>query len=124
MKRSEALPSKYLSKEDLDKPILVTIANVHMDYVEGSERSEDKPVMTFKEKIKPMILNHTNWSVLEEVVGSDDSDDWIGQKIVVYHDPSVMFGGKRVGGIRLRAPKNVKQHEPEPPPPADDDVPF
>jgi hypothetical protein len=29
-----------------------------------------------------------------------------GKKIVVYNDPTVMFGKKAVGGIRIRAPKN------------------
>ena len=35
-------------------------------------------------------------------------NDWVGHKIVLYHDPTVSFGGKLVGGIRVRMPRNAK----------------
>ena len=49
--------------------------------------------------------------------------DWLGQQIVLYTDPNVSYGGKLVGGIRIRA----KRKAAAPAPKADDfddPVPF
>lgn len=103
MKRSEAFPSNFLGKDDVATPIVVTIDGVHTETVKSEGKDESKSVMTFRESIKPMILNLTNWMILEESYGQD-SDDWAGHPVELYHDPSVMFGGKRVGGVRVRIP--------------------
>jgi len=42
----------------------------------------------------------------------------IGQQIVLYTDPNVAYGGKLVGGIRIRAKR--KAAAPTPAPQADD----
>lgn len=111
MKRSDAFPSQYVSKDDVESPVVWNIAGVskvEMPDDEGGKKTP--PVMTFKEDhAKPLILNNTNWMVLEDLYG-DDSDKWIGHPIELYKDPSVMFGGKRVGGVRVRKPNG---HAPE-----------
>lgn len=61
----------------------------------------------FRELDKPMILNSTNGQIIAKITGSEESDDWDGKQIVLYHDPNVSFGGKLVGGIRVRAPKGA-----------------
>jgi hypothetical protein len=47
---------------------------------------------------------------------------------VLYVDPNVSYGGKVVGGIRVRAPKKSAAAPPPPPPVSDDltddDIPF
>lgn len=104
MKRSDAFPSKYLSKEDVPEPISVTVKSVALETLNGGngdDEKETKPVMTFAEQVKPMILNNANWSTIEAMYG-DDSDGWIGKRVTVYVDPSVMFGKKRVGGLRVQ----------------------
>jgi hypothetical protein len=58
---------------------------------------------------KPLLLNSTNIKRAAAAFGSQDSDDWIGKKIVVYNDENVEFGGQIMGGIRLRA------YKPKPP---------
>jgi hypothetical protein len=55
------------------------------------------------DQVKPLILNNANWLTMEDAYG-DDSDMWRGKPVEVYVDAGVMFAGKRVGGIRLRAP--------------------
>jgi hypothetical protein len=61
--------------------------------------------LTFAE-CKPMVLNSTNGQVIAAFLGSENTDDWVGHKIVLFNDPSVMYAGKFSGGLRARAPKN------------------
>lgn len=104
----EMIESKFLKKEDVsgERGVLVTIsacqqANVAMP---GAD-PEMKWTLSFQELDKPMVLNSTNIHMCAKACGSDNTDDWMGKKVVLYEDPNVSFGGKLVGGIRLRAPK-------------------
>jgi hypothetical protein len=101
MKRSEAFPSKYISKDDVNPPILANIMDVRSEVFEEEEGKKSKPVMYFGGEIKPLILNNTNWMTLESEWG-DDSDSWKGKTVELYCDPNVMFGKKMVGGVRIR----------------------
>jgi hypothetical protein len=106
MKRNEAFPSKYLTKEDVTHPKVFTIAAVVKEEFEGEEGKREKPIVYFSDdESKPMVLNSGNWLTIEELYG-EDSDDWCGKRVELYNDPNVMFGKKRVGGIRVRAPQN------------------
>lgn len=99
--------SKYLAKEDCDPPLLVTVGGMTLDEMETDGQKERKAVLHFQEAdIKPMILNNTNKELLKVVTGGRTVGEIRGKKIVVYNDPTVMFGKKAVGGIRIRAPKN------------------
>lgn len=131
MKVSELLPSTYLKKEDFPAPQLLTIArlervNVAMD----GQPPEYKWALHFTELDRALVLNTVNIQTLAALYG-DETDHWIGQKIVAYNDPSVMFAGRMVGGIRLRAPKQP-QARPAPAKPApagqfddlDEDTPY
>jgi hypothetical protein len=35
----------------------------------------------------------------------DDTDDWRGQEVEVYHDPTISYAGQLVGGLRVRPPR-------------------
>ena len=119
MNINELKQSKYIKGTDVPKPALLTVKLVDVANVarEG-EKADNKPVMHFREMDKPMVLNSTNLKRAAKAFGSDETDDWVGKKIVLYFDPDVEFGGEIVGGLRLRAPKG-QQPEPE-----DLDVPF
>ena len=106
MKRSEAFPSNYLSKDDVAAPLTATIAGVKPVVLKGENGDEQKPVMYFAGEVKPLIVNNANWMTCEDLYG-EDSDAWIGKSIEIYKDPNVMFGNKRVGGVRLRAPQQA-----------------
>lgn len=108
MKRSDAFPTKYLSKDDIKMPTIGVIENVINETLGSGDDQEIKPVMYFKSGIdKPMVINATNWLNVESVYG-EDSDNWIGKMIEVWVDPAVAFGGKRIGGLRLREPAQRK----------------
>lgn len=106
MKRSQAFPSQYVSKDDVATPRRVTIKNLLMETIKSDGGDEDKPVLHFSDFEKAMVLNNTNWQTIEEVYG-DESDNWGGKQIELYLDPGVMFGGKRVGGVRVRVPNGA-----------------
>ena len=104
MKRSEAFPSQYLSKEDLPMPRILHVGVVRMMEVGTQQDTEDKPVMSFQEKgEKLFILNSTNWQTIESAYGPD-SEGWTGKPIELYADLNVMFGKERKGGVRVRVP--------------------
>lgn len=124
--------SNFIKKEDCDPPALVTIDRVMEENVakEGAP-PELKWCVHFKEIDKPMVLNSTNGQIIAKILGSEETNDWTGHKIVIYHDPSVSFGGKLVGGIRCRAPRapaNPAKATTQPAMPVEDDggdsVPF
>ena len=122
--------SKFLAKEDVEPDVLVTIES----YEEVDVSMDDKPtqnkwVLHFREMDKPMVLNKTNGMLIESIIGSGEFDDWVGKKIVLYNDKSVMFAGEFTGGIRVRVDKRTA---PTPPPAEDttdhdkdkDEIPF
>lgn len=108
MKTSDAFPSRFIGKDDVKKPIVVHLARVEMRNV-GTERDqEEKPVAEWQEPdVKPLILNSTNWEVIALMYG-EESDEWIGKPVELYHDPTVIFRGRRVGGVRVRVPKKTE----------------
>jgi len=135
-KTSDMRESKFLKQTDVGGGMLMTVSGCeqHNVAMQGAE-PEMKWCLTFKESDKPLVLNSTNIQLCERVFGSDDTDQWIGHKIVLYTDPNVSYAGKVVGGIRVRAPKakpgRARATTPPPPPPepvteplTDDDVPF
>lgn len=99
--------SRFLTQRDIEKPVLVTITSYDEVNVakEGAEQ-DLRWTLLFKEFEKPLVLNSTNGQIIAAITGSEEFDDWIGKKIVIYVDPNVSFGGKLVGGIRCRAPRN------------------
>lgn len=133
-KTSEMRESKFLKQSDVQSAhgpfVLWTVHGVERVNVakEGAE-PEYKWGMTFEESDKPLVLNSTNIQLCERIFGSDDTDHWNGKKLVLYVDPNVSYGGKVVGGIRVRAPKKATAAPTPPPPPAaeeltDEDIPF
>jgi hypothetical protein len=105
-KTSEMRESKFLKKEDVGAGALMTIQSCEQYNVakEGAP-PENKWCLTFAESDKPLVLNSTNIQLCERIFGSDDTDEWVGHKIVLYTDPNVSYQGKVIGGIRVRAPK-------------------
>jgi hypothetical protein len=124
----EMIQSKFLRKEDFDEDQICTIRNVKLEDVGRDDNPEQRWVLYFREHAKGMVLNVTTIRVLEQSYGGD-TDQWIGNKATVYVDPNVSFGGKVVGGLRLRVQKVKASPKPSEAPKADpndmsDDVPF
>lgn len=130
--------SSFLKKEDCGtNGILVTIKGLEeINVAKEGAPEELKWCIHFNETELPMVINSTNAQLIAQITGQQDTDHWSGHRIVLYSDPSVSFGGKLVGGIRVRAPRGqaakvgtAAKPTPAPavapePPPSDDDVPF
>ncbi len=99
--------SSFLTRADVGVGKLMTIREVFQQNVAKEGAPEElKWCVQFDEHEKPMVLNSTNGQLIAQITKQDDTDNWLGHKIVLYDDPSVSFGGKLVGGIRVRAPRN------------------
>src|SRR5512139_1295544 len=106
--------SRFLKQSDFPEPTLVTIESFEkMNVAKENEEPEVKWVIHFSGYDKPLVLNAINRQILGTVF--DSPQDAIGGEIVVYTDPSISFGGKLVGGIRLRPKKGAAK-------PASDDA--
>jgi len=123
--------SKFLTKEDCGNGILVTIKSVEKDNVamDGDDPQYKYTLHFAQQGLKPMVLNMTNGQIIAQITGhaEDIEQHWLGWNLVLYHEPNISFGGKLVGGIRVRSPKpgSVQQPGNEPPArPEDKDLPF
>lgn len=137
--------SNYLTKEDVEPPIKVTIESyeeVNMAF--QGQPPEMKWTLKFKGIDKPLALNLTNGQRIELITGSGDFDEWIGREITLYNDKTIAFGKKITGGIRVWVPQPQIESNPmtttpnpamasepnpeyvgdNPPPPEEDDIPF
>jgi len=142
-KLNDIKDSNYLTKEDCEPAIKVTVTRCTSEDVSmANEPARMKYVLYFRECAKGMVLNLTNFQRIVTLSGRDDTDDWAGVQITLFNDPTVDFGGKLVGGIRVWvpqfAPPDVTNAQPpaqppvtnpgyvgdDPPPPTDDDIPY
>lgn len=99
--------SKFLTRADVGRGQLVTIDQLTQENVAKEGAPEElRYCLWFKECEKPMVLNSTNGQIIAKIANSEETDTWPGTKVVLYDDPNVSFGGKLVGGIRVRAPRN------------------
>lgn len=107
---SEMVQSKYLKTADVPDPVIVTITKVgKVNLAKEEAPPEYKWAMRFKEFEKPMVLNSTNIKICEKILGSDDTDEWVGKEIVLFTDENVSFQGELVGGLRFKG----KEKEPQ-----------
>lgn len=118
---------RYMKQDDTTEDGMVCeITGVVQENVAGEGKPlEMKWVLQLKGQ-KPLVLNKVNIGRLTTAFKTNNSDEWIGQSILVYVDPDVEFGGKVVGGLRLKAVKKTKATKPEPPTEDinADDIPF
>lgn len=125
-KRDHFFKSKFLNADaDLTGgPLTLTIRAVREDLI-GPEK-QLKALVDFDETEKALVLNATNFDVISEICGDENTDAWAGHRITLFRG-SAVFGGKRVPAIRVRpskpAPATPKLNAPAPPAePTDDDL--
>lgn len=128
MKAGDVFKGSFLKADDLaGRAVKVTIENVTMEDI-GDDR---RAVVHFVGKDKGLVLNKTNWNILCDECGSDDSDDWDGYTVTL-HVVKVDYQGKRVPAIRVSdqpgattPPASVARAADDAPGAiTDDDIPF
>ncbi len=121
--------TRFIQKADVENSphgaILVTVKevaeeNVALDYQDAKE----KYVIHFDENYKPWAPGFEVLEVIKQINGSGNVDDWPGTKLVLFVDPFVKFGGKVLGGIRCRAPKEQPEQVDVKPVVDDSDIPY
>ena len=100
MQTSQLFHSKFFKAEDVVKPLTVTIRSVEQELI-GPEK-QLKGVLYVNESDLGLVLNKTNSDTISESLG-DETQDWLGHKIVLYR-ASAQFNGKKVLCIRVRCP--------------------
>lgn len=112
---SQLTESRFLKRADCGRGILVTIKELFQENVaKENDPPELKWCIQFYEQAKPLVLNPTVAQIIAQITKCEDTDGWVGHKIVLFDDPTVSFGGKLVGGIRARAPRNLAPAAPAP----------
>jgi hypothetical protein len=103
---SADLGGQFLRQSDFadGAGITFTIVAVEKTSFEAKQNrpAESKWVLTFQGD-RRFGLNKTNLSLMAKWFGKRSSA-WVGKKITVYVDESVSFGGRLVGGLRVRKP--------------------
>ena len=110
--------SKLLKAEDLktDRGYAEVEVEVHEIFEEEmSEGSETRIKLSlgFKGRDKRLLLNVTNYRVLEGAFTSE-TQHWLGKMLVIHVDPYVQYQGSIVPGLRIRVAGA----------PSTDDIPF
>jgi hypothetical protein len=87
--------------------VIATIKDVQLESLKSREKGEEsKPVMYFKDLPKGLIVNKTNWGICAKLFGSDDSDDWTGERVALTTVEVDAFGDV-VRAIRIKPQKPV-----------------
>lgn len=95
--------SNYLKKDDVGEDgMILTIKGFKSESIDGDDGKEEKVVMYFEEDVKPMVVNRTNSQLIGICTGAKHAGEARGKKIVVYNDPTISFGGKITGGLRVK----------------------
>lgn len=103
---NELRESKFLTKDDVGPGALLTISGVErVNVARDNEAPEFQWCLHFNESPKPFIVKSTNGQIIAQFLNSEEMNDWRGRQIVLFHDPTIQFGGRVMGGIRARAPK-------------------
>ncbi len=104
--------SNYLKKEDVGAGVLVTIKGMREENIAKENNPEElKWLIYFNEYPKPLVSNVTHREQIAGYLNSRVSEDWTGQQVVLWNDPSVVFQGK-IGAIRIRPagqPQNAQR---------------
>jgi hypothetical protein len=102
------LSGVYLKRGDFDNGDLsFTIASVDKVTFEArnGKPPEQKWALTFASKpVRKFSLNKTNLELMAKGYGKK-TGGWVGKAIELFLDESVTYGGRLVGGIRIRLPK-------------------
>jgi hypothetical protein len=104
MKISKMFPKRYATGEDLQgKTITLTIAKIAIEkmHPQPNAPEAEKWVIYFMETKKGIILSRTLANQIAEVLGSDETDEWLGKRIMIYPQPMTV-AGRKVTAIRTR----------------------
>lgn len=99
------MDNKFLGSEELpqNKDLIVTIKQINVEGVLNpkNNKTTTKATVYFVEDVKPMVANKTNLTAIHRATKAEIVGEAAGHKIALYRDPTIKFGGKTTGGIRI-----------------------
>lgn len=100
----DMFPSKYVKSSELEKPVALTIKEVKLERVYNPRLGNtDVWVVYFKGAKKGFVLNKVNAFSIAEILGSPDTEHWVGKTIELY-PTTVKVGAEKKPAIRVRKP--------------------
>lgn len=118
-----------MKASDLPEETVVPFVIESIEVEEIGREKQSKPVIYFQGQEKGFVANKTNCNSIKKVIGSSDTDDWVGKTIKLY-STEVQFGDEMVESIRVsvKAARNgTTPNRPQGPDDAaanDDEIPF
>lgn len=108
MRTSQMIKSKFWRARDVEgqAPVVLSISDVTEELLGRGARQDVKCFLWFNESPKGLQLNKTRVAALEAAYGPD-SDLWVGKRVRISFDPTIEFGGRAVGGVRLQTPPGM-----------------
>jgi hypothetical protein len=121
---------KYLKGDDIAKQeweVTVSDAVEEPGYKDGPPRI----ALSFHEIEQKLTLNKINHAMVKENMGTPETDDWIGKKLVLYGTRDQNPQGEMVNVVRIRPPERevkrvvpgkskAKSYDERNPPPSDE----
>lgn len=111
----ELYPGRFLKGTTLERPITIRIVEMVGEQLEGDDGMKAKGVLKYRTAGKDgqpvngeMVFAKTNAILTAAALGTADYKAWAGHTITIAHDPGVMFGRERVGGIRVIGSPELK----------------
>jgi len=106
----KAFPSKYLKACDFeDGDQTLTIERIILDTVGQGDDAEQKPIVYFRGLDQGLCLNKTNANTIKGVLGTGETDRWIGRRIIVgYSEVPFKDQIKPAIRVRIKKPDEVK----------------
>ncbi|MEA3439825.1 MAG: hypothetical protein U9R58_06050, partial [Chloroflexota bacterium] len=100
----DMFPSKYVKSGELNQPVVLTIKEVKYERVYNPRIGDtDVWVVYFEGAKKGLILNKVNAFAIADILGSPDTEEWVGGEIELY-PTSVRVAGEKKAAIRIREP--------------------
>lgn len=99
------LPKPFIRKSDIPQGESVALTIIGTDVQEFYDRKlrtkVPRGIVRFKGTSKYLILNEARHTQIKDLLG-DYIEDWIGKRISLFIDPTVMVQGKPTEGLRVK----------------------
>lgn len=104
--------TQFLGAVDLDEmtPSEISALILKVEWKEAKVRGTKGMfrIATFREKLKPMIINVENGKILQGFIGgSKHLEDWINIPVSIYIKENVKFGNETMDALRFRTAKSI-----------------
>lgn len=104
----ELYPGRFLkSGEFKGLDVILTIAKVELEKLEGEKGARMRGILSFRESEKQLVLNRTNGECLKAMFGRA-TDAWLGKRVVLWPAPFTdPFTGEVGTAIRVRGSPDI-----------------